>query len=424
MGPITLFDKSFLQALSTDEAVWFDNFFYPVIAPLFYIETLADLWKKPREGKTAEQEVGIIAVKTPQMHGGPCYFHHELCINDLLGNQVPMTGQIPIANMRRVVRDGKVGAIAEVSPEAKAFHRWQSGRFFEVERLHAQEWRRQVENTDLSAMHIAMKKIGITSKTCKTLEAARGLADEVVAGLTKTSERFTGILDVLDIPEQARPAIKERWKRKGKPPLRTFAPYAAHVLRVQLFFRLALGASLIGSGRPSHKVDMAYLFYLPFCTLFTSSDRLHRQCAPLFLRPDQEFVWGEDLKADLRDLNAHFSALPDDVKERGVFKFANRLPVESQGLIRQLFERHTPRLLKPATVIDPEKLNDGAHKMILVNLKQWKNASESPLPSQPIGGELETMIIERSISRTRGSWVVLSPEISDDLASGDDENDD
>ena len=85
MGPITLFDKSFLQALSTDEAVWFDNFFYPVIAPLFYIETLADLWKKPREGKTAEQEVGIIAAKTPQMRGGPCYFHHQLCINDLLG---------------------------------------------------------------------------------------------------------------------------------------------------------------------------------------------------------------------------------------------------------------------------------------------------------------------------------------------------
>lgn len=27
MGPIVLFDKSFLQALSVDEAVWFDHFF-------------------------------------------------------------------------------------------------------------------------------------------------------------------------------------------------------------------------------------------------------------------------------------------------------------------------------------------------------------------------------------------------------------
>jgi hypothetical protein len=30
MGPITLFDKSFIQSLSLDEAVWFDKFFMPV----------------------------------------------------------------------------------------------------------------------------------------------------------------------------------------------------------------------------------------------------------------------------------------------------------------------------------------------------------------------------------------------------------
>ena len=36
MGPITLFDKSFLQAISLDEAVWFDRF----VCPVFYVETL------------------------------------------------------------------------------------------------------------------------------------------------------------------------------------------------------------------------------------------------------------------------------------------------------------------------------------------------------------------------------------------------
>ncbi len=28
MGPIALFDKSFLQSLTVDELVWFDHFFY------------------------------------------------------------------------------------------------------------------------------------------------------------------------------------------------------------------------------------------------------------------------------------------------------------------------------------------------------------------------------------------------------------
>lgn len=67
MGPITLFDKSFLQSLSVDESVWFDHFFTTNICPLFYVETLADLHKEVRPGRTPEQEVGIIADKFPEV---------------------------------------------------------------------------------------------------------------------------------------------------------------------------------------------------------------------------------------------------------------------------------------------------------------------------------------------------------------------
>jgi len=34
-GPILLFDKSSLQILTTDEAVWFDTFYFPSITPSF-----------------------------------------------------------------------------------------------------------------------------------------------------------------------------------------------------------------------------------------------------------------------------------------------------------------------------------------------------------------------------------------------------
>jgi len=47
VGPIALFDKSFLQSLNVDEAVLFDHFFLPVISPLFFVETLADLSREP-----------------------------------------------------------------------------------------------------------------------------------------------------------------------------------------------------------------------------------------------------------------------------------------------------------------------------------------------------------------------------------------
>ena len=64
IGPITI-DKSALQSFNPDEALWFDWFYKTNITPLFYVETLADLNKQMRDGRTSEQVVGNIAYKTP-----------------------------------------------------------------------------------------------------------------------------------------------------------------------------------------------------------------------------------------------------------------------------------------------------------------------------------------------------------------------
>ena len=44
-------DKSFLRPLSIDEAVWFDHFFLTNIAPVFFVERLADIEKSVRTGR-------------------------------------------------------------------------------------------------------------------------------------------------------------------------------------------------------------------------------------------------------------------------------------------------------------------------------------------------------------------------------------
>lgn len=88
MGPITIFDKSFLQSLSVDESVWFDRFFLSNICPLFYIETLADLEKSLKNGRTSDEVVGIIAEKFPEMSGSPSAFHVDLCIANFLGQNI------------------------------------------------------------------------------------------------------------------------------------------------------------------------------------------------------------------------------------------------------------------------------------------------------------------------------------------------
>ena len=65
MGPVTLFDKSALQLLNPDQAVWFDQFYSAVITPLFFVETLADLEKETRSGRSPEDVVGKLAANTP-----------------------------------------------------------------------------------------------------------------------------------------------------------------------------------------------------------------------------------------------------------------------------------------------------------------------------------------------------------------------
>lgn len=410
MGPIALFDKSFLQSLSTDEAVWFDYFFIPVVCPVFFIETLADLEKPARHGKTPEEEVAIIAAKTPELSGGPCYFHLELCIGNLLGQPVPMDGRIPMAGGRPVKVAGKVSTIIEVTPEADAFQRWKASHFLDVERRHARGWRAALEAVDLSGLQRAMNAMGVTPKTCKSLSDARHTAGHVVAALTKSTGRFALALEALGIPRDARTLITERWKSIGKPSLRAFAPYAEHVLTVEFFFRIAVGANLIAATRASNRADVAYLLYAPFCQAFVSWDRLHRVCAPHFLRADQTFVWGQQLKGSLKAINEHFLALPPEKRRGSIYQFADTLPAEVEGVAHDLYKRYTPSLLRKRNRIKPSAIPGDKVSELVKQIKSFESAPFSQEAMMTTLDRMDGLVVKRSVHATRGSWIQVADE--------------
>jgi len=411
MGPIALFDKSFLQSLTVDESVLFDHFFYPVICPLFYVETLADLEKAVRQGRTPEQEVGIIARKTPEMHGGPCIYHTQLALANLMGHDVPMHGSIPVAGGRPVKTKGKTGIVYKESPESEAFSRWQRGEFLQVERQFAKGWRTALDSLDLSAVVAGMRAMGIETKTCKSLTEAKQMADSFVSDKDKPFDRLKLALVILGIPLTYERSILERWQIYGYPALLDYAPYAAYVMSVEIFFQIALGAQLIATERASNRIDIAYICYLPFCMVFISSDKLHRHCATLFLRSDQTFVWGQDLKEDLKRLNEHYMMLPESQKEKGIMRLAPIPPMEGEYLIRKLWDRH----LRPSwrdrpenpLPRDPEKDRD-----LVDHFKQFTKAN----PLQP--GQIDfdprdadVLTIERRVSKKKGSWWQLPKDL-------------
>jgi hypothetical protein len=261
-GPIVLLDKSALQILTNDEAVWFDTFYFPSMTPLFFVETLADLEKEMEGGRSPEDLVGALAEKTP-LGGGVNVHHHTLSLAELVGHKIEMR-RVPVVDggNRVATRDGRGAVVFDPSPESMALSRWQDGRFLDLERQFAKDWRSAFSNIELDTIFRQGRDI------IKRIGRPRDLAAARANALGKHSSRY--VLEALQElkANNAADVIVNRWKEHGCPPITAFAPYTAHVLAVDLFFCLALGADLIGRERPTNKIDIAHLYYLPVCMAF------------------------------------------------------------------------------------------------------------------------------------------------------------
>lgn len=316
----------------------------------------------------------------------------------------------------RPVRSGdRTGIIYDRSPESEAFARWQRGEFKDLERLFAKEWREALRSLNLQEMAVIFRTLGIDGKVCKTLEDAWKMARAVVASRDKPFDRMKLAIVFLRIPEEYHRPILESWSGRNYRPLIDYAPYAAHVLTVEIFFQLALAAHLISADRSSNRLDIAYLFYLPFCMMFVSADKLHQRCGPLFLRKDQSFVWGADLKADLGRLNARYAALPDSIKEQGIIRFARNPPKEGDCLVASLWDRHLGAWRDRND--DPPPRDPSRDAELVKKLKSVTDAPTlSPSDVDFDLGNPDTLSIQRYIGKRKGSWWQLPRDLktSDD----------
>ncbi|HKW63212.1 MAG TPA: hypothetical protein VJN89_11750 [Candidatus Acidoferrum sp.] len=404
-GPHLIFDKSALESFSLDETNWLDNFFYTVITPLFYAETLADLEKEVGKGRTPEHVVGTLAIRTPDLQSTACPHHQKLLSGVLYGNDLPLDGRIPRDQGHVVELDGQKGIFYSKSHEEEALDRWYKGEFLDVERQFAKAWRRQLTNLDHDSEYAFFQKWFLMGKP-KTLPEVKTLADAYIDASPQDGALKFG-LQLVGVPSGAHAEIVARWKGGGSPSVRQFAPYFRHLYGVDLFFNLAIAADLISRHRPKgkadNKVDIAYLYYLPFCHVFVSRDNLHKRVVPLFLRNDQTFVDAADLKTDLQKLDAHYSALPDDVKSSGFYKFAQYPPLDESFLVTRLWDKRGRSWREQAT--KPEPLDSEKDKDIIEHLSRVRNAVKSSDPNARLSIEDTQFVqISRSVLRSKGKW--------------------
>jgi hypothetical protein len=369
---IIICDKSTIQSLNADQAFWLGIHYRANIVPIFLTEVLADLHKPAPEGRTAEDVVAKISAKVPQLGAFPNVHHTTLVLGDLLGHPVEMI-RVPVIPEGQIIQAaGRVASYYGEMPESAAVRRWRKGDFLGVERDYARAWREALERLDLTAIRHASKARGTLKLS--DLAAVKAAADDIALANGRRSAVFKAALDVLNIPEGYRPAILNRWKEQGGSPLRDFAPYADYVFRCEVFFHLAIATGKIDAVRTSNRNDMAYLFYLPFCRVFTSFDRLHASIAPLFMGDDQAFVPGQLLKADLAKLNDYYRALPDGVRAQGAMQYAAYPPLEGEFLASALYDRFEPGWREHAR--NPIKLTPEGNQAVMENLRPMIDAIE------------------------------------------------
>lgn len=410
MGPIIIFDKSTLESLNRDEAMWLDNFYLSNITPLFFIETLADLEKKVQSGRTPEEIVGNLAYKTPDYSSKPNEHYATLLGGELRGiGKLDMEyGRPHITGGKMVELGGKTGVIFEPSPEEEALSRWQNHEFMELERLIAKKWRRDLSNIDLETNYKLFQKFFPLGKP-KTLVDVKKFVDFYIGGPDQENALIFG-LTLVGIPSPRQEEIVRRWRTQGKPPIREFAPYFTHIFSVDLFFYLAIAADIIGRGRPSHKIDLAYLYYLPFCMVFTSNDKLHSDIVPLFLRENQTFILGSDLKADLAKLNNYYDTFPDDVKKRGVISFAFYPPKDDSFLTTRLWDKHMSSTWREQNVMPKPQPDSEIGKMIREEMRRLEEAPPTSNKNVPFD-KVDHMVIRRMVRARKGKWIRFPPEV-------------
>lgn len=213
-------------------------------------------------------------------------------------------------------------------------------------------------------------------------------------------------------PARARPRRTVRtptWSVDQFRPLADYAPYAAHVLVVELFFQIALAANLISAERASNRIDIAYLCYLPFSMVFVSSDKLHRRCTPMFLRKNQEFVWGPDLKVDLGRLDIEFAKLPAEELEKGLMKFA-RIPLgEPSDLLVGIWDRHVPGWRRREEV--PTPMEPEAEKKLVKHLRQFTDAPADDSGITANTDAMDQLAIQRFVPKRKGKWWLLPKDL-------------
>jgi hypothetical protein len=303
IGPLLIFDKSFVEMLNPEEVSELSMHFKFVGTPTLIGEIIADLKLEPSERRVPSDVVKALSRKMQKVHGLQPANYRKLALANIYAHEISMIGQVPVDGSAPNVHvtEDRQGVLYDSTPERRLWDRWANGEFDTQDELTATTWRNGIEQIDLDGVGTIWKNF-----SSQHFSAARNQG-ELISALdvflrnsdpVVQREILNLTLDLLKASPQDRRMAHALMNIGEMRLVLEFAPYAGSVIRLFLAFACGLARGFIGP-RPTNYIDLQYLYYSPFCKVFVSNDKFHREMWRATSGVNS-FVWGQDLKDDLR----------------------------------------------------------------------------------------------------------------------------
>ncbi len=386
-----IFDKSTFQSLSVDEIFFLRTYYFPTITHILIIEVLADLKKGETDALTPDR-VSDFSNKILQLNPTYSIPYYDLLEMNLLGYKVEMLGRPNVGGGKNVIdKDGKTGVVFKQAVEEQILQRWRDSKFQEAEELLVDSWRDSIEDTkiDISALERPDFLKGM-----KKLSDITAYIDNYFKLPEAQQEILTNILATYAINPQTSSEIFYRFEQNKGQLISEFAPYALFCYRAFLTFQLSLYRGFT-TPRKTDILDLQYLYYLPFTTIFSSIDKFHRMFAPPLLRGDQLYISGINLKSDLKNIVEMRDNTPTEEKEAWIEKHKHFPPSSTDSFTLQVWENGAKKSYKGWVKKDKVRDSKEAQKIV----EQVKmHTSGQPISDQttPFNDEETDFIVKES----------------------------
>lgn len=309
------------------------RYFYTNITPVLLKEILADTQLDRNDMDRCRTLVANLARKVIPTDAITNLDYRTLCIADLMGGKIKMDRRPIVGGGQSVTTtEGRTGAFVGVQPENEAVLRWRHGEFSERDLEFGMKWRKAIGDANLE---VEKRKLPKLSVPIKNLLQLKEFVDTLLNDADSQAALLERLMELLRLEAYIREWARSRWRNGGFGHIRDFAPYACHCLRVQLLFLFGMSSGQLGT-KNSNIVDVEYLYYVPFCQIFSSGDKFLGRLASLVLGDDQSFVGLADLRQALDDVAARRD-VAQTADERAT------IGPDENSLIQALWKRHWGR---------------------------------------------------------------------------------